>query len=190
MSYFQSICLLFSSFSPLWVAVLFIDIKSIVERRPFVVTEYLSIVIIGLLFLISVKKLSSVINSTKRNKREAQAFTLNAIKKQKSVTAEFVLSYIVPLIAFDFTQWDGVVLFGIFFLLLAFLCAKHSYFSVNVLLELFGYRFYSCELINSNGITIEKNIKNNHSLVEKKGEDIYLFDINNEYCLEAEIKKD
>lgn len=185
MSYFQSICLLFTSFSPLWVAVLFIDIKSIVEHRSFVITEYFSIVFIILMFLISLIKLSSVIKRAKCNKREAQTFTLNSIVKQKSVTAEFVLSYIVPLIAFDFTQWDGVVLFGIFFLLLAFLCAKHSYFSVNVLLELFGYHFFSCELINSNGITIEKNVISNHTLVEKKGSDIRVMDINNEYCLEV-----
>lgn len=185
MSYFQSICLLFTSFSPLWVAVLFIDIKSIVENRSFIITEYISIAVIVLMFLISIKKLSSVINKANNNKREAQTFTLNSIVKQKSVTAEFVLSYIVPLIAFDFTQWDGVVLFGLFFLLLAFLCAKHSYFSVNVLLELFGYRFYSCELINSNEIIVEKNVISNHSLVEKKGEDIRVIDINNEYCIEV-----
>ena len=48
MSYFQSICLLFTSFSPLWVAVLFIDIKSIVENRSFIITEYISIAVPGI----------------------------------------------------------------------------------------------------------------------------------------------
>ena len=38
---------------------------------------------------------------------------------------------------------------------------------------------------NSNGITIEKNVISNHTLVEKKGSDIRVMDINNEYCLEV-----
>lgn len=58
--------------------------------------------------------------------------------------AEYLLSYILPLFAFDFTVWNGVVLFLIFFTILGFLCIKHNYFSVNIILEMAEFRFYNC----------------------------------------------
>mgnify|MGYP000320977530 FL=1 len=60
------------------------------------------------------------------------------------ITAEYLLSYILPLFAFDFTKWDEVVKFLIFFLTFGYLCIKHNSFSVNIVLELLGYKMYDC----------------------------------------------
>lgn len=43
------------------------------------------------------------------------------------ITAEYLLSYILPLFAFDFTKWDEVVKFLIFFLTFSYLCIRHGH---------------------------------------------------------------
>lgn len=90
---------------------------------------------------------------------------------------------ILPLFAFDFTTWDGVVLFLVFFSTLGFLCIKHNYFSVNIVLELAGFKFYTCTLINEDNIEIESSIISRRELAAKKGDELYLKSLNNEYKL-------
>ena len=70
----------------------------------------------------------------------------------------YLISYILPLFAFDFTLWDEVVEFMIFFIVLGFLCIYHNNFSVNIILELLQYRFYECSLLNADNIEVEKVI--------------------------------
>ena len=110
-----------------------------------------------------------------------QEFTIDSMEEEKAITAEYLLSYILPLFAFDFTVWHQVVLFSVFFFVLAFLCIRHNYFSVNILLELFGYRFYRCCLRNEDGVTISKVIITKERLLNRKTERILIRPINNEY---------
>ena len=131
MSVIFSASLFFMSFVPLWISILFIDVKSIVTGGE-IRTEVISIIII--------------------------VYRLVSCSEEKSVSAEYLLSYILPLFAFDFTQWDQVVLFLIFYVTLAFLCIRHNYFSINVILEVCHYRFYSCTLENEDHISIEKRL--------------------------------
>ena len=113
MSYFESLCFLNTSFFPLWIAILILDIKSLFENKEYLFTEIASIICILVFFSISVIVLVCKINKAKNGK--AQIFLIESVQKQKSVTAEFVLTFIMPLIAFDFTHWYGVLLFAIFF---------------------------------------------------------------------------
>ena len=92
-------------------------------------------------------------------------------------------SYILPLFAFDFTVWSEVVLFLVFFFVFAFLSIRHSHFSVNILLELMNYRFYSCELKNEDGISISKTVICQKILSARIGETILVRPINNEYAV-------
>ena len=55
-------------------------------------------------------------------------YTIVDAKENKSIITDYMLSYILPLFVFDFTQWDGVVMFLIFFITLGFLCIKHNNF--------------------------------------------------------------
>lgn len=186
MSYFESLCFLNTSFFPLWIAVLILDIKSIFENKEYLFTEIASIIGIVIFFSISAIVLVCKINKAKRKNRKAQIFLIESVQKQKSVTAEFVLTFIMPLIAFDFTHWYGVLLFAIFFSLLSFLCAKHSYFSVNVLLELFGYRFFVCNLMSESGnCSVEKTIISRDALSAKINTNIHISSINNEFAIEV-----
>ena len=125
MSLAVSFSMFFLSFAPLWVSILFIDIKSIIENQTEIVTEKYSVLFILILAIISLVIL--MISFNKQNKNGAQEFTIESVEEEKTITAEYLLSYILPLFAFDFTIWHQVVLFLIFFFVLAFLCIRHNY---------------------------------------------------------------
>jgi hypothetical protein len=112
-------------------------------------------------------------------------FVLNSVKEEKSIASEYLLSYILPLFAFDFTKWDSVILFLIFFVTLAFLCIRHNYFSVNIVLEVLKYQVYSCEIENDDQISLTTSIISRKNLMAKKGEEIRLKALNNEYKLDV-----
>lgn len=145
--------LFFLSFLPLWLSVAFIDVLSILESNANLWTEAVSLVLIVLGTLAS-----SWIVITQMRRQTMSNYTEPTIKrasKQKAVTAEYLLSYILPLFAFDFTKWTQVVLFLIFFATLAFLCLKHHYVYANIVLELRGYTCYECSLQNTDGSEFE-----------------------------------
>lgn len=184
MSFATSFSMFFLSFSPLWISVLFIDIKSIIEKQAGIVTETYSVLIIFVLTAISMVVL--MLSFNQRSKNGAQEFTIESVEEEKTLTAEYLLSYILPLFAFDFTIWHQVVLFLIYFFVLAFLCIRHNYFSVNILLEIFGYRFYKCVLQNEDGITISKVIITKERLLNRKTEKILIRPLNNEYSVDIQ----
>ena len=103
-------------------------------------------------------------------------------KKSKDITIEYFLAYVLPLFAFDFTQWDQLIIFLIFYLSLGFLCVKHSYFTANIILEILKYNFYECSLKNSDGKVIEKYVISKNNLETENS--ILLKSINNEYMIE------
>lgn len=67
-------------------------------------------------------------------------------KRANKLSSEFLLAYILPMIAFDFTELKSVVLFFIYFGMLAFLCIRNNNVYTNILFELKGYKMYQCEL--------------------------------------------
>ena len=73
------------------------------------------------------------------NKKETinrEEYILVSASDEKFITAEFLMTYVLPLFAFDFTKWDGVVLFLFFFLIFGVLVHRHKYFCTNIYLEL------------------------------------------------------
>lgn len=111
-----SFSLYFVSFLPLWVSVLFIDILSIAENQTETRTEYISICCILIVLFISIVIIYHELR--KHGKEGSRRQTIKAVREEKSITAEFLLSYILPLFAFDFTLWNQVVLFLVFLRLL------------------------------------------------------------------------
>ncbi len=177
MSAITGFCIFFLSFFPLWISVLFIDIKSICDGNPNIWTEIISICLILLVSVISLIVLMHELNP--KNADNRQEYIIVSAKEEKTISAEYLLSYILPLFAFDFTTWDKVVLFLVFFLCFAFLSIRHNYFSVNVLLELLGHRFYACELKNSDNATIKKTVVCREILLAQIGGSISARAINN-----------
>lgn len=182
MSIAVSFSMFFLSFTPLWISVLFIDAKSIfIDHNTSIYTEIITLILIVLVFITSSFVLRKIFKQ--ENKKYLQTYTVVSAKEQKYITAEFLLSYILPLFAFDFTVWSSVVLFIIFFLTFAFLCIRHSYFSVNIVLELLGYRFYECELSNTDNKKISKTVITKQNLCANINAEIIAKNINNEYVL-------
>ncbi len=186
MSFFVSFSMYFLSFVPLWITVLFIDIKSLVDGGGDKWTEIISIT--GILFGLLV---SMIILFAKFFMADDEKYTLRLqdSKESKTITAEFLLSYILPLFAFDFTLWDEVVKFLIFFLIFGYLCIRHNNFSVNIILEIMHYRMYDCSLINADGKEVERTVISKNMLTTSKGKDIQVKILNNEYYLDLYDKR-
>ncbi|MBS6765681.1 MAG: hypothetical protein KH304_19155 [Clostridium sp.] len=183
MSKIFSMCLYFISFAPLWLSVIFIDVKSIIENDQYLATEIISIsmILIGMLVGLG----AMIFGLCMSGRAGRSEYNLKSVKEEKTITAEYLLSYILPLFAFDFTLWNEVVLFLIFFITFGFLCIRHNYFSVNIILELVNFRFYQCELENEDGVIIEKRIISHRKLNSFKGENILVKSLNNEYMLDG-----
>lgn len=179
-----SFSLFFVSFTPLWISILFIDCKNIFENQTNLWTEKISIVCIIFIMLISFcilrKELHAVGRAGTRN------YIVKKVREEKTITVDYLLSYILPLFAFDFTLWNEVVLFFVFYSTIGFLCIKHNHFSVNVVLEILKYKFYICTLENEDGIEIEQAIISRRNLVGCVGDDIYLKSLNDEYKLDVQ----
>ncbi len=148
--------LFFLSFLPLWLSVAFLDGMSIWESKTNLWMEIISLVLLALCTVIS----SIVVITQMRRQRQritghCNKPTIKSATKQKAVTAEYLLSYILPLFTFKFTQWTGVAQFSFFFFILAVLCLKHHYVYANVVLELCGYTCYDCTLENVDGSTFD-----------------------------------
>ena len=182
MSKLISISLYYISFVPLWLSIIFIDLKSCIENLNNLWTEKISIVSIIICTLICLIVFRIEFKSD--GKVSTIPEILKQAKEEKTMTAEYLLSYILPLFAFDFTVWNGVVLFLIFFTTLGFLCIKHNYFSVNIILEIAEFRFYNCILKNEDGIETEQIIISRRRLTGCIGEELHLKALNNEYKLD------
>ena len=182
MSRIFSLSLYHTSFAPLWISILFIDIKSCIENPSNLWTEYISIGCILISCLIELIVL--LIALCTNGKEGASPHKVVSAIEEKTITAEYLLSYILPLFAFDFTQWSQVVLFLIFYLTLGFLCIRHNYFSVNIVLEVANFRFYSCTTENEDGELLEQRILSHRRLNGCVGEMLYLKSLNNEYKLD------
>lgn len=186
MSIFVSFSMYFLSFVPLWITVLFIDIKSLIDGGGDKWTEIIGItgIVFGFFISVAILFVKFFVSDD-----EKYTYKIQDARESKTITAEFLLSYILPLFAFDFTQWDEVVKFLIFFFIFGYLCIRHSYFSVNIILEIIHYRMYACKLLNADGKEVERIIISRNMLSTNKGKDVQVKILNNEYYLDLYDKK-
>lgn len=182
-----SLSMYFLSFTPLWISVIFIDAMSIFQGEKYCLTEYISIVCI----LIGAAISSRIIFCEFKvcGKENSRRYQLKEVKEEKTLTSEFLLAYILPLFAFEFTLWHQVVLFLIFFLTFGYLCIRHNYYCVNIVLEAAGYRFYECTLKNKDNKLSKRLVISKQRLNEKKVDVIYVKSLNNEYSLDVSDKQ-
>lgn len=182
MSKLVSSCFYFTSFFQLWISISFIDAKSLIENTKNPWTEIISIIIIISVSIISaIVLLPEFIYSSKEGNAK---FVVKDASDDKTITSEYLLSCILPLLAFDFTKWDQVVLFLIFFVALGFLCIRHNHFSANILLEILNYKVFTCELEDEDKNVVKRKIISRRTLNAHKGEYIYLKSFNNEIKLD------
>ena len=180
-----SMSMFFLSFMPLWISVLFIEYMSLLTETDNLWTEWIAIIVISVAFIGSMIVL--VVALKNKNRDSNKEYTLLSAKEQKAISVEYLLSYILPLFAFDFTKWQEVVLFLIFFLTLGWLTIRHHHFSVNIVLEILGYRVYECIIENGDLRKIETKIISKNLLIAQVGSEIAIDSINNEFKLERSV---
>lgn len=151
-----------TSFIPLWVAIVFIDVWDIVVGfiknwtkdisfwqnlsgcLIMFLLPIISVIIILIVSIISINGINAFIKTRQKGKNN-YAVIKNA-KKESRLTTEYLLSYILPLIAFDFSCLRDVILFLIVFAVLAILCIKNNNLYTNIYLELRHYNIYTCDI--------------------------------------------
>ena len=175
-------CMYFLSFTPLWIAVAFVNIRSLMSGATHCLTEIISITLIFLGTVFGLIVLHCCLNRAKSE--EQPGYVIEKAREQKTTTADFILAYILPLLAFDFTRWDQTVLFLIFFITLGLLCIRHNYLILNVILDLLGYRFYECTYRNIDNREINRVVLSQQRLNAKVGLTIKLFSLNDDYSLD------
>ena len=66
--------------------------------------------------------------------------------KNNKMMSDFLLAYILPMIAFKFTTVEGIIQFIVYFFVLAFLCIRNNNIYTNIYLEFKKYRIYICDI--------------------------------------------
>lgn len=152
-----------TSFLPLWVSIVIISIWNTISdgmrswNYNVIWKENLRVIIIsnliplGLASVIVVFTTVSMVNinrflKDKLSLIEKPKATIIRAKKANKLSSEFLLAYILPMIAFDFSDLQNVVLFAVYFFVLAILCIRNSNVYTNIFLEFKGYRMYECDI--------------------------------------------
>lgn len=95
------------------------------------------VLIIGTLMIVSIVSINQFLKDKCSNNQPPKIKINKAIRANK-LLSEFLLAYILPMIAFDFTGLKSVALFVICFEMLAFLCIRNSNVYTNIWLEFKG----------------------------------------------------
>ncbi|MGL5259315.1 MAG: hypothetical protein ACRC7V_04325 [Lachnospiraceae bacterium] len=189
MSLLFKLCMYITSFLPLWISILFIEIMSIIFNSENVVVEYTMIIIVSASFILATTIM--LVFLKKKTEEGPEVYTLKKAIKEKGLTLEYLLSYILPLFAFDFTEWKSMVLFLVYFLTLAFLCIRNDNVYANIILEIKKYSFYTCEIEKIDEEGDNQDDKNCKSIViiskqplAAKGGNISVVSLNKPFYLE------
>lgn len=157
-----------TSFLPLWAAIVISDLYDISGyiicrwgrlRDPsfdfrgaagrFMRTNGLmvgTVVVVTLVVLASIWDLNWFLK-TKETEEAPPTGILRHVRKANKLSAEYLIAYILPMVAFDFAELRGVILFLLYFVVLAVLCIRNSNVYTNIYLELVKkFRMYECDV--------------------------------------------
>lgn len=196
--------MLITSFLPLWVSIFITDLWSVVEKTIKAwnkatkfwrnILEMLKINAIPIIFILIITVLCLIacikinkflkINKPQNNNNG----TITNIRKNSSLSAEFLIAYILPMLVFNFTSLLHIVLFILYFSILAFLCIRNNHVYVNIFLELKGYKLYTADIeflvINKPHKYIDSLIISKNDLVGADDEKIIFYDFDNKIYID------
>jgi|GEM_PF-602518 len=152
-----------TSFIPLWISIIVIDIWGIIDYsianwnkcnstfENLMELLYGNLLLVMTIITIVVLVISSMMNIKKFLKeRNADAHKpkgkIVVARRANKLSSEFLLAYILPMIAFDFGDIKNIVLFVIYFAVLAILCIRNNNVYTNIYLEFLGYKMYDCDI--------------------------------------------
>lgn len=178
----------FVSYTPLWVSILYVDLMSVLyHKTPNKWTEIISISLILLAYPISISNMIRTMRSF--NKENSERLRIKEVKEQKTAALEYVLTFVLPMLAFEFTQWENCLLFVLYFLVLSYLALKHNLLGANIVFEVFNYRFYDVTLQNGNNLPIMREVISKQRLENMKEEEIYLRSMHNGFWFDVSNTK-
>jgi len=96
------------------------------------------------------------LRNVNREENSSRRYVLDA-QEDKNATTYFLLSNVLPLLAFDFTSWFNTKLFLFIYLSLACLCVMYNRIDANICLEIAGYRLFRCSL-EDNDSNVQENV--------------------------------
>lgn len=178
-----------TSFIPLWATVIFIDTLNIIKHDVNLLTEYISILTIITLNILSILIILKSMSSIKAS--EYKPYKVIEVRQEKGITSEFLLSYVLPLFAFDFTLWSEVVQFLIYFIILSFLCVRNNNIYANLIFEINGYKFFDCELKwkpEQNVKTTQVIVISRNNISSQRGNTIEVASLNKPFHLMKDLK--
>ncbi len=168
----------FASYTPLWLSIAYIDLMNVFyHQTPNRWTEILSVACIVIGYLISIPNI--VFTMKALNKENAEHLTLETVHEQKTASLEYVLSFVLPMFAFEFTQWENVILFILYFIVLSYLVLKHNLLVANIVFEVLHYQFYDITAKNGFSVTVTREVISKRRLENKQADEIYLRSMNN-----------
>ena len=151
-----------TSFIPLWATIIFIDVWEMVcQGRKTWKTEFtflenikncisnnmiqfISVLVIFLVVIVSIISIEKAMR--KREKANNDVAIIKKVHKESFLSTQYLLSYILPLVAFDFGSLRDIIIFLLFFAVLAFLSIRNNNVYTNIYLELRSYKIYTCDI--------------------------------------------
>ena len=152
-----------TSFIPLWISIVLLDCWCIIDaickkwdcqirfKENLIIClnscllQIVSIFLILTIVTVSIIGVNSFLKDRTQSKNNHKG-TIQKATKANKLSSEFLLAYILPMIAFDFGDIKSIVLFLVYFFVLAFLCIRNNNLYTNILLEFKGYKMYTCDL--------------------------------------------
>jgi hypothetical protein len=99
-----------------------------------------------LVLLVSTLYILSFVRRIGKLSKGGDAVKIVLARKSTSLVTDFLLFYVLPMIAFDFSNLRDILLFLIYFAFIAFLSIRNGNVYTNVLFEFIGYRAYKCDV--------------------------------------------
>lgn len=180
----------FTSFLPLWISIVVADLWTVRNKmaencKQTFANNRIEIITVILLVgytVFSMIYISRIISDQKKSTNKEQGRIVRA-KRANKLSAEFLLAYILPMIAFDFSSMNNIVLFLIYFAVLSFLCVRNSNVYTNIFLELKGYKMYECDIerrvMNRIITDIDCLVISKNSLIQAIPRNLQYFDFEN-----------
>lgn len=131
----------FSSYIPLYIIlfVQYIDFSEGLNKQPLLFTLLVIIIMSLVSLLILIVKIPD-------NKNIVKTVEIRNVKKIKESNLTYLLSNVLPLIAFDFTNKQQIASFLIIFFILLMMYIKYNLIIYNPTMEILGYTNYSAEV--------------------------------------------
>jgi uncharacterized membrane protein SirB2 len=139
--------------------------------------------IMAIVMTIAVFYIIAFVKRKENPKEKSGVGKILSAQKSTSLVTDFLLFYILPMSAFDFSLTRDIVLFLIYFALIAFLSIRNGNVYTNVLFELMRYKIYRCDverkILDKSFIYNGSTVISRENLTGKANQEFSFYDFEN-----------